>query len=114
MVSPYEIVELARKTGKIEKGVNEVTKAIERTTAKIVVYAEDVSSKEIVQHLPMLCKEKNIVCQAVDSRKKLGVSAGIGVSCSAVAVIEPGEALKHLSDLGIKAEEKPKTKKASK
>lgn len=114
MVSSYEIIELARKTGKIEKGINEVTKAIERTTAKIVVYAEDVSPKEIVQHLPALCKEKNIVCQVVDSRKKLGISAGIGVSCAAVAVIEPGEAIKHLSDLGIKVEEKPKTKKTSK
>ncbi len=114
MVSSYEIIELARKTGKIEKGINEVTKAIERTTAKIVVYAEDVSPKEIIQHLPVLCKEKNIVCQAVDNRKKLGVSAGIGVSCSAIAVIEPGEAIKYLSDLGIKTEEKPKTKKTSK
>jgi large subunit ribosomal protein L7Ae len=114
MVSAYEIIELARKTGKIEKGINEVTKAIERSTAKLVVYAEDVSPKEIVQHLPLLCKEKNIVCQGVDNRKKLGVSAGIGVSCAAVAVIEPGEALKHLSELGITIEEKPKTKKTSK
>ena len=32
----YTIVEKARKTGKIEKGTNEVTKAIERETAKLV------------------------------------------------------------------------------
>ena len=30
----YQIVEKARRTGKIEKGTNEVTKAIERGTAK--------------------------------------------------------------------------------
>lgn len=90
MVSDYEIVENAKKTGKIEKGINEVTKAVERGTAKVVVYAEDVTPKEIVQHLPLLCKEKGIDCKAVDSKKKLGVSAGINVSCAAVAVIETG------------------------
>ena len=56
----YQIIEKARKTGKIEKGTNEVTKAIERGTAKLVVYATDVEPKEIVQHIPMLCKEKKI------------------------------------------------------
>lgn len=90
MVSNYEIVENAKKTGKIEKGINEVTKAVERGTAKVVVYAEDVTPKEIVQHLPALCKEKGIDCKTVDSKKKLGVSAGINVSCAAIAVIESG------------------------
>ncbi len=88
MVSDYEIVENARKNGKIEKGINEVTKAIERATAKTVVYAEDVTPKEIIQHIPALCKEKGITCKAVDSKKKLGVSAGINVGCSAIAIIE--------------------------
>lgn len=84
----YSIVEKARKTGKIEKGINEVTKAIERGTAKQVFYAKDVSPAEIVQHLPVLCKEKNIACTEVDSKQKLGIAVGISVSCSAVAVIE--------------------------
>jgi large subunit ribosomal protein L7Ae len=114
MVSPYEIVELARKTGKIDKGVNEVTKAIERATAKLVVYAEDVSPKEIVQYLPVLCQEKGIVCQGVDSRKKLGISAGIGVACTAVAIIEPGDALKHLAELGIKIDPERKKERTKK
>jgi len=88
----YSIVEKARKTGKIEKGTNEVTKAIELGTAKLVVYAADVEPKEIVQHLPEICKEKNIPCQEVDSKEKLGLAAGIPVKASAVAVIDPGEA----------------------
>ena len=54
----YRIVEVARKTGKIDKGTNEVTKAIERGTAKLVVAAEDVNPKEIIQHLSVLCEEK--------------------------------------------------------
>lgn len=88
MVTPYETIEAARKAGKIEKGINEVTKAIERGTAKHVVIADDVSPKEVIQHIPLLCKEKGIKCESVESKKKLGASAGINVGASAVAVIE--------------------------
>jgi len=96
----YTIVEKARKTGKIEKGTNEVTKAVERGTAKLVVVAADIEPKEIVQHLPILCKEKNIKYGEVDSKQKLGISSGIPVSCSSVAVIESGEAEKDIA--GVK------------
>ena len=95
----YTIIEKARKTGKIEKGTNEVTKAIERGTAKLVVYASDVDPKEIVQHLPLLCKEKNITCKEVDSRQKLGIAVGIKVPASSVAVIELGDAQKDIAGL---------------
>lgn len=96
MVSVYEVIEKARKTGKIEKGTNEVTKAIERETAKLVVYASDVEPKEIVQHLPILCKEKHIPCVAADKKEKLGISVGISVACSSVCIINAGDAEKDL------------------
>lgn len=95
----YTIVEKARKTGKIEKGTNEVTKAIERGTAKLVVYATDVEPKEIVQHIPLLCKEKGIICKEVDSKQKLGIAVGIPVAASSVAVIEAGEADRDIISL---------------
>jgi len=95
----YNLIEKAKKTGKIEKGTNEVTKAIERGTAKLVVYATDVEPKEIVQHIPLLCKEKNIKCVEVDSKQKLGISVGLPVSTSSVAVIQAGEAEKDISAL---------------
>lgn len=95
----YSIIEKARKTGKVEKGTNEVTKAIERGTAKLVVYAADVSPKEIVQHLPVLCREKKILCREVDSKQKLGIAVGISVSASSVAVIEPGDSDKDIAGL---------------
>jgi large subunit ribosomal protein L7Ae len=87
----YTLVEKARKTGKIEKGTNEVTKAVELGTAKLVVYAADVNPKEIVAHLSHLCKQKGIPCAEVDSKQKLGVAAGIPVSTASIAVIEAGE-----------------------
>ena len=57
-----DIVEIARTSGKIRKGANEATKAIEKGDAKLVVYAGDVNPKEVIMHLPLLCKEKNIPC----------------------------------------------------
>jgi large subunit ribosomal protein L7Ae len=95
----YQIIEKAKKTGKIEKGTNEVTKAIERGTAKLVVYAGDVEPKEIVQHLPVLCKEKGVKCQEVDSKQKLGIAVGIPVAASSVAIIEAGDVEKDLEKL---------------
>ena len=92
MTSVYDIIEKARKTGKVEKGTNEVTKAIERGTAKLVAYASDVEPKEIVQHLPILCKEKGIPCVEADSKEKLGIATGLPVKASSVAIIELGDA----------------------
>jgi large subunit ribosomal protein L7Ae len=92
MVTTYDIVEQAAKTGKVDKGINEVTKSIERGVAKLVVIASDVEPKELVQHIPIIAKEKGIKVVEVESKQKLGVSVGIGVSTGAVAVIEAGEA----------------------
>lgn len=94
MVSIYELIEKARKTGKIEKGTNEVTKAIERGTAKLVAYGSDVEPKEIVQHLPILCKEKDIPCVAADKKEKLGIAVGLSVPCASVCIIKLGDAEK--------------------
>jgi len=95
----YTIVEKAKKSGKIEKGTNEVTKAVERGTAKLVVYAKDVEPKEIVAHLPILCREKGIPFLEVDNKQKLGIAAQLPVSASSIAVIVPGDAEKDIASL---------------
>lgn len=95
----YNIIERAKKTGKIDKGINEVTKSVELGVAKLVVYASDVEPKEIIMHIPVLCKQKNIPCVEVDSKQKLGVAVGIGVNASAVAVINAGETDKEIAAL---------------
>jgi large subunit ribosomal protein L7Ae len=95
----YKIVEKAKKTGKVDKGSNEVTKSIERGVAKLVLYAADVNPKEIVLHLAILCKEKGIPCHEVDSKQKLGLAIGLPVPASAVAVIDAGEADKEIAAL---------------
>ena len=92
MVSIYDFVEKAAKTGKVDKGVNEVTKAVERGVAKLVVVASDIDPKELTQHLPILSKEKGIKFVVADSKEKLGISVGINRPTAAVAVLETGEA----------------------
>ena len=99
----YSIIEKAKKTGKVDKGTNEVTKAVELGVAKLVLYSKDVEPKEIVAHLQMLCKEKNIPCYEVDSKQKLGLAVGINVNAAAVAVIIPGEADKEIAQLKSKS-----------
>ena len=94
-----EIIEAARETGKIRRGVNEVTKSIERSEAKLVVYAEDVNPPEIVMHLQPLCDEKKIAISKVPTKIELGRAAGIDVGTSAVAVVDAGEAKKELAAL---------------
>jgi len=99
MVDVYSIIEKARKTGKVEKGINETTKAVERGTAKLVVVADDVDPKELIQHLPILAKEKQIPYQTVDAKQKLGIAAGLNVGCGSIAVIEAGDSEKDIASL---------------
>ena len=94
-----EAIEVAKNTGKVKKGTNEATKALERGTAKLVAYAKDVQPAEIVMHLPVLAKEKGIPCIEVASKEELGTAAGIGVPTGAVAVIAEGDAKKIIEEL---------------
>ena len=100
MEKVYHAIEIAFKTGKIRKGTNEVTKAIEKGTAKLVAYAADISPKEITMHLPLLCKDKGIPCFEVPSKEELGAAAGLGLPTAAVAIVEPGEAADAIKNLG--------------
>ncbi len=100
-----EAVEIARDTGKVKKGTNETTKAIERGEAKLVVIAEDVEPEEIVMHLPPLSEEKNIPYIYVQNQGKLGTACGLQVGSAAVAIINEGRAGDEIEDITEKAEE---------
>jgi large subunit ribosomal protein L7Ae len=104
-----EMLSVAKDGGKIKKGVNETTKAIERKSAQFVVIAGDVSPEEVVVHIPMLCKENSIPYAYVPTKKDLGQAVGIEVGTSAVAVENPGGATEKLQDI-IKKLPKPEKK----
>ncbi|MGH9991458.1 MAG: 50S ribosomal protein L7Ae [Nitrososphaera sp.] len=88
----YEAVRVAKQSGKVRKGTNETTKAIERGISKLVVIAEDVDPPEVVAHLPILCEERNAAFIFVPSKQQLGASLGIDVGSAAATIIDPGEA----------------------
>lgn len=95
----YEAVEQASKTGKVRKGSNETTKAIERGIAKLVVVAKDVDPKEIIMHLPPLCEEKGVPLVVVPSKEELGASAGLTIKTAAIAIIQEGDAKNIIKEL---------------
>jgi len=111
-----EAIEIAKTTGKVKKGTNEVTKVVERGTAKLVAVAKDATPPEIVMHLPLLAEEKGVLCVEVPSKEELGASAGIDVPTASVAVTQEGEAKKLIKELNaqlnVKKEEAPKEEKA--
>jgi len=102
----YEALKKARETGgKIRKGTNETTKAVERGQAKLVLIAEDVDPPEIVAHLPLLCDEKKIPYVYVPSKKRLGEAAGIEVAAASAAIIDPGGAKELVEEIIRKVQE---------
>ncbi len=109
-----EAITVATDTGRIRKGSNETTKAIESGNAALVVIAEDVDPEEVVLHLPMICTEKNIPYCYVGTKKELGASAGLGVPCAAIAIEKPGNAaeiVKSIAEKVGKLVPKPEVKK---
>lgn len=104
--SVLQAIEIAKKSGKIRKGVNEVTKSVERGKAQLVAVASDVSPKELVMHLPILCEEKSIVCkQDVASREELGAAAGLAVPTVCVSIENAGDGKDLLTSLKKKAKQ---------
>lgn len=98
----YQAIELARDSGKVRKGTNEVTKLVERGDAQFVVMAEDVQPEEILAHMPILCEEKGVPYAYVPSKQELGVSVGLGKATASIAILDAGKAKPVLDELGNK------------
>ena len=93
LVSPiYESLRVAVETGKVKRGTNEATKAIERGISKLIIIAEDVEPPEVVAHLPILCEEHGTAYTFVPSKQELGKALGIQVTSAAAAILDSGDA----------------------
>lgn len=95
----YEALGLAKQTGSVRKGANEVTKSVERGLASFVVIATDVEPEEVVMHIPTLCEQKKIAYSFVPSKQDLGKSIGLTVPCAAIAVENQGNAANAIRDV---------------
>jgi large subunit ribosomal protein L7Ae len=93
-----------RDTGRLKKGTNETTKAIERGVAKLVVVGEDVEPPEIVAHIPPLCEEKKTPYIYVKKQSEIGAACGMRVKSAAVAILEPGKGKDILDEIVQKAQ----------
>ena len=108
LVSPiYEALRVASETGKVKKGTNEATKAIERGVSKLIIIAEDVEPPEVVAHLPILCEERGAAYAFVPSKQELGKALGIEVTSAAAAILDSGDA-QHIIDEVVASIEKIK------
>lgn len=101
----YEALEIARDTGKIGKGTNEVTKMIERGNALLVFIAEDIDPPEIAAHLPVLAEEKEIPYVYLPTKDELGEAAGLNVGTASACIIDAGEAEDLINEVVEKVEE---------
>jgi large subunit ribosomal protein L7Ae len=94
-----EALEIARDTGKIKKGANEATKAIERSIATLVLIGADVEPEEIVMHLAPLCDEKKIPFVFINKQNDIGSASGLDVGSTAAAIVKPGKAKEIVDEL---------------
>lgn len=101
----YEALEIARDTGKIGKGTNEVTKNIERGDTILVFIAEDIDPPEIAAHLPVLSDEKEIPYVYIPTKDELGEAAGLNVGTASACIIDAGEADELVKEVVEKVEE---------
>jgi large subunit ribosomal protein L7Ae len=114
LVSPIlEAVRVASQSGKVRKGTNEATKAIERGISKLIVIAEDVEPPEVVAHLPIICDEQGAAYAFVPSKQELGKALGIDVTSAAAAILDSGDA-QHIVDQVIESISKVKGGKSTK
>ena len=98
LVNPIlEALRVAATSGKVKKGTNEATKAIERGTSKLIIIAEDVEPPEVVAHLPILCEEQGAAFVFVPTKQELGNSLGIEITSAAAAILDAGDA-QHIVD----------------
>jgi len=112
LISPiYEAIRVANESGKVRKGTNEATKAIERGICKLVIIAEDVEPPEVVAHLPILCEEQGAAYVFVPSKQELGKALGIDITSAAAAILDSGDA-QHIVDQVISSVSKIKSGKS--
>ncbi len=98
LVNPIlEALRVASQSGKVKKGTNEATKAIERGISKLIIIAEDVEPPEVVAHLPIICDEQGAAYAFVPSKQELGKALGIDVTSAAAAILDAGDA-QHIID----------------
>ena len=80
------LLDQASSYRQIRKGANEVTKALNRGIAKLVVLAADSEPIEFLLHIPLLCEDKDVAYIFVRTKRSIGRACGISRDVIACAV----------------------------
>jgi U4/U6 small nuclear ribonucleoprotein SNU13 len=84
--SLLDLLQMATHRRQIKKGANEVTKAVNRNVAEIVILTADTEPLAILSHLPLLCEEKNTAYCYVRSKVQVGRAVGVSRKVIAAAI----------------------------
>lgn len=84
-------VSKASRSRLIKKGINEITKSINRGQSRMVFISGDVSPIEIVLPLKTLCEQNAIPFIFIESGKALGEALGLSRYISAAGMVEGSE-----------------------
>ena len=107
LVNPIlEALRVAATTGKVRKGTNEATKAIERGISKLIIIAEDVEPPEVVAHLPLICEEQGAAYAFVPDKQELGKALGIDGTSAAAAILD-AHSIAIIASLSFKSSSHP-------
>ncbi|XP_036039325.1 NHP2-like protein 1 [Onychomys torridus] len=90
-----DLIQQSRNYKQLRKGANGVTKPLNRGISEFIVMAADAESLEIILHLPLLCKDKNVPYVFLHSKQALGWACGVSrpvITCS--VTIKKGSQLK--------------------
>jgi ribosomal protein L7Ae-like RNA K-turn-binding protein len=98
----YEFVISMNKSRFVRKGVNEVTRCINKGTAKLVIMAVDSEPPELTYSLPILCEDKGIPFVHISSKRSLGKACSLERPVIACCIFIPKD------KEGLRVEEKIK------
>eukprot|EP00818_Percolomonas_sp_WS_P010206 CAMPEP_0117442078 /NCGR_PEP_ID=MMETSP0759-20121206/3964_1 /TAXON_ID=63605 /ORGANISM="Percolomonas cosmopolitus, Strain WS" /LENGTH=130 /DNA_ID=CAMNT_0005233951 /DNA_START=147 /DNA_END=539 /DNA_ORIENTATION=- len=76
-VTILDLIQKAYQYKSVKRGANEVTKALNKGKARVVVLSADATPLEILLHIPLLCEDKNVPYIFVPSRSALGRACGL-------------------------------------
>uniref|UniRef100_A0A0N5BBE2 Ribosomal_L7Ae domain-containing protein n=1 Tax=Strongyloides papillosus TaxID=174720 RepID=A0A0N5BBE2_STREA len=94
----YKLIKKSSKEKKcLEKGLNDVQRAMKKGEKGIVVLAGDVSPIDVYSHFPTYCEELGLPYVFTPARSHLGLAAGVARSVI-VVLIKPNEKYQEAYD----------------
>lgn len=82
------LLQQSLNAAQLKKGANEVTKALNRGAASLVVLAADTKPIALLAHMPEFCEDKNVPYIWIPSKVALGRACGLGQPVIAAVVLD--------------------------